>query len=111
MSLTAKMHTDRTRCTLRPRSRELQTKLQTNSSLPADTDHHAAVRQKLKAQLHETVTHETVRTDTATIGLENRCTLAGTVGSNPTPSASFSHGLRPQTVVGVPGIVRVVSRP
>ncbi len=38
-------------------------------------------------------------------GLENRCTLAGTVGSNPTPSASFSRVPWPQTVVGVPTIV------
>ncbi len=38
-------------------------------------------------------------------GLENRCTLAGTVGSNPTPSASFSHDPWPQTVVGVPVFV------
>ncbi len=38
-------------------------------------------------------------------GLENRCTLAGTVGSNPTPSASYSRFRTAQTVVGVPGFV------
>ena len=40
-----------------------------------------------KTKHNQTVRNESVLNDTHSFALENRCTLARTVGSNPTPSA------------------------